>query len=151
MSECGRLPHLERQLVLLIAAEVGVAHEVERVRVLARVGRRELELDLVLVCERDALDTEQRVRLDVANHQPPALLLDLRKARRVHGGDLGRLISLTLECDHDRYRVTRRHLVLVLHFERELNRGVHVAHARDVVELCGRHLKQLDARVVLRG
>ena len=68
------LADLGLELVLLVAAEVRVRHEVERVGVAARLGRHEVQLELGLLLQGEPLDGEQRVGLGLADDDPPALL-----------------------------------------------------------------------------
>ena len=68
------LHDLRLELVLLVAAEVRVGHEVERVGVAAGLGRDKVQLELGLLLQREPLDGEQRVGLGLADDDPPPLL-----------------------------------------------------------------------------
>ena len=64
---------VHRELVLLVASHVGVAHVEDEVVVLARRRGHKVQLDLGLLLQGQALDGQQRVGLGVADHHPPAL------------------------------------------------------------------------------
>eukprot|EP00976_Prorocentrum_cordatum_P104809 1194037-Prorocentrum_minimum.AAC.2 len=67
-SVCIARAHLEVEVVLLVAAHVGVAHEVQQVVAVARLLRRgELHLHLRPPRQRHPLDGDQLVLLRVAN------------------------------------------------------------------------------------
>mmetsp|Transcript_57068 Transcript_57068/g.156705 ORF Transcript_57068/g.156705 Transcript_57068/m.156705 type:complete len:302 (+) Transcript_57068:188-1093(+) len=144
-----RLAHAERQLVLLVASQVRVAHQVECVVVLARLRRHKVELHLGLEHEGDALDAEQRVRLGVSDDEPPALLLVLGIVRRKHLGHARLVVALALQRHHDAHRLARRDLVGVLHLKRHVDVGVAVGRVGDVDELALRHVEEGVAVVVL--
>jgi len=66
----------KKKLSYLIAAHVGVAHEVEHQMVGGQLGGRlEGQFHLGSALQGDALDGQQRVGLGVPHHQPPLLLL----------------------------------------------------------------------------
>eukprot|EP00962_Isochrysis_galbana_P029959 scaffold9685_cov109-Isochrysis_galbana.AAC.1 len=68
--------------------------------------------------QRDALDAQERIGLWVTDDEPPALLLGLGVARRVHPGHAGLLVlSLAGELHVHGDRVPRRNLVGVLYLK----------------------------------
>ena len=79
------LADLGLELVLLVAAEVRVRHEVERVGVAAGLGGHKVQLELSLLLEGEPLDGEERVGLGLAYDDPPTLLA----LRGEIGGDDG--------------------------------------------------------------
>lgn len=66
--------HVDAELVLLIATQVRIAHEVQRVVVVARTGRHKVQLELGLLLQGEPLDRQERVGLRVTDHDPPAFL-----------------------------------------------------------------------------
>lgn len=135
------------ELVLLVAAGVGVRHEIEHVRV-GRDGRGrcKVELDLGLLVQGEALDAQQRVGLGVADHAPPVLLSLLREERRDHwAGHF--VLSLHRHVHVD--LATERNALLVGHIVRELDVRVAVAELGHVGHLARVQLEQLVAVLVL--
>mmetsp|Transcript_62196 Transcript_62196/g.148189 ORF Transcript_62196/g.148189 Transcript_62196/m.148189 type:complete len:206 (-) Transcript_62196:6034-6651(-) len=138
----------ERELVLLVAPSVAVAHEVERQVVLPDSLRcRELELDARLALELHPLDRQQSIVLGVADEEPPALLLVLRVGGRVHVLRLRVVVALQLHAH--RPPPPRLHLVRVHNLVLERHVGVPVAHRRHLSELGLGHLEELHAILVL--
>ena len=67
----------------------------------------------------------------------------------MHGRYALLILSLPLERDEHGDCVARGDVLSVLDLERELNRRVPVAHARNVGEVRGRHGQQLDALSII--
>ena len=71
--------HINGKLVLLIAAHVGVAHEIQQVAVFAGCWRDEVKFDLSLLLQGQALDGNETIGFGIANYHPPAFLTFLCK------------------------------------------------------------------------
>ena len=82
LGAVASLLDVDADLVLLVAAHVGVAHEVHRVAVPTHRGRQEVQLDLGLLLQGQALDGQQGVVLGVADHHPPALFTFLEQGAK---------------------------------------------------------------------
>mmetsp|Transcript_22170 Transcript_22170/g.66557 ORF Transcript_22170/g.66557 Transcript_22170/m.66557 type:complete len:686 (+) Transcript_22170:35-2092(+) len=125
---------VEGELVLLVAAQVRVADEVERQLGLAHLRRRhQVQPHRGRRGQRHALDREQRVGRHVRDDEPPALLLGAREARRAHAAHLLHvLVHLALELDLDRHRLAGLDRVRVQHLVAQLDVGEVVAELRHV-------------------
>ena len=77
----SRLLHFNGELVLLVAAQVGVAHVEEGVGMHASRGNDKFQLDLGLLLQGQTLDGQQRVGVVVADYDPPTLLAFLDKEK----------------------------------------------------------------------
>ena len=91
---------LDVELVLLIAARVRVAHEVNRVRVETGCWSDELQLDFGFLLQRNSFDGDERVVVRIADNHPPALLAFLREEGR-NDGTSHVVLALQIDVDAD--------------------------------------------------
>eukprot|EP01137_Pigoraptor_chileana_P032321 Opistho-2@21522 len=140
------LDNLQIGLILLVAPEIRVAHEVQSVLVVAGIGGFKVKLHLGALLERHPLDRHELVGGGITENNPPALSLLPRIERRNDGADF-RLVVLPLHDDIDsRRRLAWNALLCTGNFVRELNIRIAIAKARDVLHLARR---QLEHRVAV--
>ena len=83
--------HVDAERVLLVAAQIGIAHKVQRVVVMARAGRHKVQLELGLLLQGEPLDRQQRVGFRIPDDDPPAFftfLLEMKQKK-----DIAMLVS----------------------------------------------------------
>lgn len=68
------IAYVDGKFVLLIAAQIRIAHVVERVLVVARTRRDKVQLHLCLLLQREPFDGQERVRFWITDNDPPAFL-----------------------------------------------------------------------------
>lgn len=76
--------HVDAERVLLVAAQIGIAHKVQRVVVMARAGRHKVQLELGLLLQGEPLDRQQRVGCRIPDDDPPAFfafLLEMKEKK----------------------------------------------------------------------
>ena len=76
------IAYVDGKFVLLIAAQIRIAHVVERVLVVARTRRDKVQLHLCLLLQREPFDGQERVRFRITDNDPPAFLAFLLRGER---------------------------------------------------------------------
>mmetsp|Transcript_9915 Transcript_9915/g.23924 ORF Transcript_9915/g.23924 Transcript_9915/m.23924 type:complete len:216 (-) Transcript_9915:944-1591(-) len=130
--------HVELEVVLLIAALVGVRHEVQGVVEAAGIFS-ELNLELHVcngLADGDSLDRDQ-CALRTANHQPPDFLLLLRVIHGIHRADSGTffLHGFSRKLHRDLCTAASCQRVGVLHLVLQGNAREAIAGSSDVSKL----------------
>ena len=76
--------HVDGELVFLVAAHVRVAHEEQRVAVLARRWRNKLQPHFGFLLQRQTLYRHKVVHFHVSDNHPPAFLAFLYSSTNQH-------------------------------------------------------------------